>query len=80
MAALTISFVTHFDTDVNELDVLLRSLFVRDSIEEIEFSTLYNNELPWLDKINDEVEIIIAIDNYDKTVKDAYEKASGRKI
>lgn len=67
MAALTISFVTHYDTDVNEFDVLLRSLFIRDSIEEIEYTALCNNELQWLDQINDKVEIIVAIDNYDKT-------------
>jgi hypothetical protein len=49
---------------VNKLELLLRSLFT-DGINNLK--QLYNNELEWLDKINNKVELLIHIDNVDKT-------------
>ena len=60
---LSICLTTYHSSDVNKLELLLRSLFT-DGINNLK--QLYNNELEWIDKIKDKVEILIHIDNVDK--------------
>ena len=60
---LSICLTTYHSSDVNKLELLLRSLFT-DGINNLK--QLYNNELEWIDKINNKVELLIHIDNVDK--------------